>query len=170
MRIRKELPEDIEAIYKLNVAAFESTAEAVLVNKLRETGELTLSLVAVDESEIVGHIAFSSVNIAGSNKPNLCALGLAPMAVLSEYQRKGIGTQLVQDGLRFCAEAGYDVVVVLGHPNFYPRFGFFSAKQFGIKCEYDVSEDVFMVKVLREGILQGVTGVVKYNHFFNDVE
>ena len=116
----------------------------------------------------MGHIMFSPVTIV-SEDSSFDALGLGPMAVLPAYQNKGIGSELVRTGLRRCADTGQEIVVVLGHPDYYPRFGFKPAKTWGIRCEFDVPDDVFMVKELRAGALAGPGGVVKYQPEFNTV-
>lgn len=168
IRIRSELPEDVEAIYSLNQEAFEGTAEANLVNNLRTSNAMTLSLVAIKNNEIVGHIAFSPVTIE-SDQATVNAVGLAPMAVSPEFQRSGIGSQLVEEGLNRIRTAGHDLVIVLGHPEYYPRFGFAPAKKYGIRWEHDVPEEAFMIKELREGALKEVRGTVKYRPEFNEV-
>lgn len=168
IRIRSELPEDIEAIYSLNQEAFEGATEANLVNNLRTSNAMTLSLVAIKNNEIVGHIAFSPVSIE-SDQTTVNAVGLAPMAVSPELQRSGIGSQLVEEGLNRIRTAGHDLVIVLGHPQYYPRFGFVPAKKYGIRWEKDVAEEAFMIKELREGALKRVRGVVKFRPEFNEV-
>jgi len=167
IRIRSELPEDIEAIYSLNQEAFEGTAEANLVNSLRSSNAMTLSLVAIKNNEIVGHIAFSPVTIE-SDQTTVNAVGLGPMAVSPGFQRSGIGSQLVEEGLNRIRSAGHDLVIVLGHPEYYPRFGFVPAKKYGIRWEHDAPEEAFMVKELREGALKEVRGTVKFRPEFNE--
>ena len=168
IRIRSELPEDVEAIYSLNQEAFEGTAEANLVNSLRTSNAMTLSLVAIKNNEIVGHIAFSPVTIE-SDQTTVNAVGLAPLAVSPELQRSGIGSQLVEEGLNRIRTAGHDLVIVIGHPEYYPRFGFVPAKKYSIQWEQDVPEEAFMIKELREGALKEVRGTVKYRPEFNEV-
>lgn len=168
IRIRSELPGDVEAIYSLNQEAFEGTAEANLVNNLRTSNAMILSLVAIKNNEIVGHIAFSPVTIE-PDRATVNAVGLAPMAVSPEFQRSGIGSQLVEEGLNIIRTAGHDLVVVLGHPEYYPRFGFVPAKKYGIRWEHDVPEEAFMIRELREGALKEVRGTVKYRPEFNEV-
>ena len=96
-------------------------------------------------------------------------MGLAPMTVLPSWQRKGVGTKLLNARLRACENAGYRAVVVLGHPGYYPRFGFVPSRKFGIKSEYDVPPEAFLVKQLQGGALRGTTGTVKYNPVFNEL-
>ena len=93
-------------------------------------------------------------------------MGLAPMAVLPEYQNQGVGSLLVRNGLSECQRAGFDIVVVLGHPRYYPRFGFIPASQKGLSCEYQVPDEAFMVIELRPGALNGMSGLVKYQPEF----
>jgi len=166
--IRLETPEDIDSIRYVNEQAFAQKEEAELVDKLRNRAALTLSLVAVQKNEVVGHIAFSPVVIE-SERLSFEAIALAPMAVLPAYQRKGIGGQLVCAGLEECRNLGHEIVVVLGHPTYYSRFGFMSARPKGISCEFEVPEEAFMVLELREGALAGRVGIVKFQPEFKGV-
>src|SRR5215470_1023512 len=168
MTIRLEKPEDIPAIRIVNGRAFGRMEEANLVDALRRNGKATISLVAEDDGRVVGHILFSPVTIETSER-ELVGVGLAPMSVIPERQNQRIGSLLVEDGVRRCREEGRPFVVVLGHPDYYPRFGFVPAGRFGIKSEYDVANEVFMVKELQEGALSGCAGVVKYQPEFNEV-
>jgi putative acetyltransferase len=120
------------------------------------------------DGETVGHIFFSPVTVE-SGSGSFLALGLAPMAVLPGYQNRGIGSALVEKGLEECKKIGHNVVVVLGHAEFYPRFGFKVASSKGLRCEYDVPDEVFMVAELEEGALAGRVGVVRYRSEFNGV-
>src|ERR1044072_6444256 len=166
--VRNEKPEDIAAIHEVNEKAFGQPAEANLVDALRANGKVTFSLVAVQDDRVVGHILFSPVTIE-SEKESFAAVGLAPLAVLPEHQNQGIGSRLVRAGLDECRKALHESVVVLGHPDYYPRFGFTPASRYGIKSEYDVRDEVFMIMELREGALAGRSGTVKYQPEFNDV-
>ena len=165
--IRPETPKDVDSIRYMNEQAFGQTAEAAIVDKLRNRNALTISLVATMENEVVGHIAFSPVVIE-SQCSSFEAVALAPMAVLPAYQRKGIGSQLVRAGLEECRRLGHDIVVVLGHPDYYPRFGFVPGKQRGIDCEFEVPDEAWMVLELREGALAGRSGTVKYQPEFQE--
>jgi putative acetyltransferase len=154
-------------VHAVNVAAFETSSEAKLVDALREQAEPVVSLVADDNGAIVGHIMFSPVCLP--RHPDLKVMGLAPMAVVPEYQRKGIGSALVKAGLERCKQLGFVAVVVLGHPEYYPRFGFSPSRCFGIDSEYDVAEEVFMAMELQPAVLDGKTGTVKYHAAFAGV-
>jgi len=163
--IRPETSKDIAAIRHINEEAFGQKEEAEIVEKLRRRGVLTISLVAVQDNEIVGHIAFSPVKVE-SEHSSFEAIALAPMSVLPACQRKGIGSQLVHAGLEECRRIGHELVVVLGHPNYYPRFGFVPASTYSIKSEFDVPDEAFMVLELRQGAFSGRSGIVKYQPEF----
>ena len=123
--IRPESIEDPQSIWHVNQAAFEGDAEANLVDALRDGGFVDVSIVAEVDGKVVGHILFSRVAIV-TKVGTVDALSLAPMAVLPSHQRQGIGTKLVKSGLAACREQGHRIVVVLGHPEFYPRSWVFS--------------------------------------------
>jgi putative acetyltransferase len=145
--IRQETPADILAVRAVNEAAFETGAEAALVDALPENGKFTLSLVAVVEGEVVGHVLFTDIEMEpGGAEARI--LGLAPMAVRPDMQRRGIGGALVRRGLEDCRELGYRGVVVLGHPAFYSRFSFTPASRHGIICIYDAPDEAFMALAL----------------------
>ncbi|UNU26956.1 GNAT family N-acetyltransferase [Microcoleus vaginatus] len=166
MDIRTEKPEDVEAVRNINILAFGRENEAKLVDRLRGIAS-TFSFLAVQADRIVGHIFFSLVAVEGKCSSNLSILGLAPVAVLPNYQRQGIGTLLIQHGLKECGRSGVQAVVVLGHPDFYSRFGFIPASRKSLKCEYDVSDEAFMVLELENGALQDCSGTVKYRSEFS---
>jgi len=168
MNIRKEKESDIEKIWKVNAEAFESEAEANLVNALRDSGISFISLVAEENKEIVGHILFTPVELI-SDDSGLKLMGLAPMAVLPKLQKKGIGSQLVKTGKENCSAQGYDAIVVLGHAEYYPKFGFVPSVKYGIKSEYDVPEESFMVLELNESSLRNKKGIIKYHAAFSSV-
>ena len=164
MRVRPETDVDRAAIRAVNEAAFGSRVEADIVDALRAKGGELVSLVADRDGAIVGHILFSPVSLIGHDE--LDVMGLGPMAVLPLQQRKGIGSALVREGLRQCKHLGADAVVVVGHAHFYPRFGFAPALRYGIRCEYDVPDDVFMIAELEPRALHDVSGVVRYDEAF----
>lgn len=164
MHIRYETPADEPAVHAVHAAAFPTPAEADLVDELRRVATPLVSLVAIDDGSVVGCILFSPVTLAGHSE--LVLFGLAPMAVLPAYQRHGIGSALVHAGLERCRTLGAQAVVVLGHPDYYPRFGFVPSTRFGIECEYDVPEDVFLALELVPGALAKAKGRVRYHAAF----
>jgi putative acetyltransferase len=164
MLIRTEQEDDRAAVHAVNVSAFETPLEANLVDALRERAQPVVSLVAEADGAIVGHIMFSPVSLSGH--PGLGMMGLGPMAVAPAQQRKGVGSALVRAGLEQCKQVDFTAAVVLGHPEYYPRFGFLPSTRFGIASEYDVPEDVFMAVELQPGALEGMAGTVKYHAAF----
>lgn len=164
--IRSEEIEDQKGIRRVNEVAFDQAMEADLVDALRTNAHPHISLVAIVEERIVGHIFFSPVSIE-SESGTFTAMGLAPMSVLPEFQNQGVGSRLVDEGLKECRELGHSVVVVLGHPNYYPRFGFIPAHLKGLRSEYDVPDDTFMVLELNENALRGRSGLVRYHPEFS---
>jgi putative acetyltransferase len=167
MQIRCECAADVDQIRQVNRAAFGTTAEADLVDTLRRRVEPFISLVAEEGGLIAGHILFSPVTL--SSDEALPIAGLAPMAVLPPWQRHGIGSALVHAGLDECRRFGFRASVVLGHPDFYPRFGFVPASRFGISSTYDVPDDVFMALELEPGALQAKSGLIRYDAAFAEV-
>ncbi len=167
MLIRAEKECDREPVRAVNLSAFETPSEADLVDALRQQVQPIISLVAEENGKVVGHIMFSPVSLSGH--PNLRVMGLAPMAVAPMHQKKGTGSALVQAGLDQCRQLDFVAVVVLGHPEYYPRFGFSPASQFGIGSEYDVPEEVFMAMELQPDALSRKTGRVRYHPAFKEV-
>ena len=164
--IREERQGDLERIRAVNLAAFETSTEADLVDALRRQAIPLISLVAEDEANIIGHILFSPVTLA--SQPTLSVMGLAPMAVVPSRHHQGIGSRLVREGLERCRQLNAAAVVVLGHPLYYPRFGFIPAARLSLRSEYDVPEEVFMVHELRTGALSGLSGTIRYHPVFGD--
>ncbi len=158
--IRAEEERDWLAVHALNASAFGRADEADLVESLRQQAHPYISLVAEQDGSVVGHIVFTSVALSGH--PELKIMGLAPMAVSPQRQRQGVGTMLVRAGLEQCKRLGFGAVVVLGHPQYYPRFGFSPSSQFGIRCEYEVPDEAFMIVELQPGYLRGASGTVSY--------
>ncbi len=167
METRTEEHKDWTSVHAVNTSAFGTPAEANLVDALRTQAKPIVSLVAEAKGTIVGHIMFSPVLLSG--QPHLQIMGLAPLAVLPEHQGKGIGSALVKTGLQHCRKLGFGAVVVLGHPEYYPRFGFVPSQHFGIECLYEVPQEVFMVVELEPRFLRGVSGTIKYHAAFKEV-
>ncbi|MEZ5944920.1 MAG: N-acetyltransferase [Planctomycetaceae bacterium] len=166
--IRPEAEQDREAIWNVNQAAFEGDDEANLVDALRDGGFVEVSLVAEVDGKIVGHILFSRVAII-TNVGTVDALSLAPMAVLPSHQRQGIGSSLVEAGLEACREAGHRIVVVLGHPEFYPRFVFSAELARPLESPFGGSE-AWMALELEPGALGEVEGRVEFSLPFRALE
>jgi putative acetyltransferase len=170
MHVRTERSEDHRAVYLVNQIAFGQESEARLVDALRRSPAFLpeLSLVAVDDGSVVGHILFTRISVEGEG-PSHEALALAPMAVLPAFQRKGVGSSLVRRGLEEARSLGHRVILVVGHPEYYPRFGFVPAKPLGILPPFDVPSEAFLVLELEPGALLGIRGVVKYPPEFDEV-
>jgi putative acetyltransferase len=164
MDIRSERDADAGAIRAVNVAAFDTALEADLVAALRQHARPLVSLVAEDHGAVVGHILFSPVTL--DTDPRMAIAGLAPMAVVPARQRQGLGSLLVRRGLEQCRRAGFTACVVLGHAEYYPRFGFANASRLGLRSEYDVPDEVFMARELVPGALDGKSGVIRYHPAF----
>lgn len=165
--IRKEEPDDIDAVRRVNEIAFEGPLEAGIVDKLRGRCEDIISLVAEEGGGVVGHILFSLIKLESGGEEHL-GMGLAPMAVLPGHQRKGIGSELVRAGLAELRERDCPFVIVLGHPEYYPRFGFEPASGHGVKCEWEVPDEAFMILVLDEARLPEAGGTARYRPEFSD--
>ena len=172
--IRTEHPGDIPAIRELNIQAFGRSDEGRLVDAVRQRREPTFSFVAVDADDddatrgpghssgpVIGHVLFSPVSIASPER-TCSAIGLGPIAVRPDHQKTGVGGRLIEHGFESCRAAGYEIVVVLGHPHYYPKFGFVMAHPRGIHWEHEMPGDPFMVKELKPGALDRVTGTVCY--------
>ena len=168
--VRPEQPDDREAIAEVNRLAFGQNNEARLVAAVRnaEGFDPLLSLVALCDDRVVGHILFSPIHIE-TPRGAVPALALAPMAVHPDHQRQGIGSQLVRQGLDACRRLGHGIVVVVGHPDYYPRFGFKCAARFGLKAPFPAPEEAFMALSLSPHGQDGIAGTVRYPGPFEDV-
>jgi putative acetyltransferase len=171
MSIRLERPEDASQVRQINELAFGQPLEANLVDTLRRSCTESLSLVAEGDREddgVVGHLLFTPVVVECAGR-RVAGMGLAPMAVRPDQQRQGIGSQLVTRGLDILRERGCPFVVVVGHPEFYPRFGFEPASTRGLVCQWEgVPDAAFMVLALDAKAMAGVSGVATYRDEFNE--
>lgn len=163
--IRNELPRDVAAIRNVNRLAFAQDQEGRIVDALRANGAATLSLVATEEDVVVGHIMFSPVFVGAVRGE-----GLAPMAVIPSHQRQGIGSRLVEVGIERLRSSGCPFIVVIGHPEFYPRFGFRPASSYGLTCAWEVSAEAFMVKILEAEVCEHLHGLAQYRREFAIIE
>ncbi len=169
--VRPETAKDYEAIHEINKLAFGGEGEVLLVQRLRKSPSFIpeLSLVAVKSGGVVGHILFSPI-IIETHSGAVPALSLAPMAVLPEFQNQGIGSELVRQGLKESKRLEHNIVVVVGHPGYYPRFGFTPARAKGLEVPFKVPDEAFMVLELIPDALRGTKGTLKYPpEFFNEV-
>ena len=182
IEIRLEQPQDISVIHALTLAAFtrdqiSGQMEADLNNRLRDNGKLLLSLVAELDGQVIGHVAFSPARIAFDGKTSaVYVVALGPIAVQPDHQRQGIGSQLILKGFEMLASQSPQLIFLLGHPGYYPRFGFRPAKALGVRWSGDQSDgpcEPFMVKELREGALaeclDGRSGVFYFALEFDGV-
>ena len=169
INIRKETEKDYEDIKSVNDKAFGQENEGKIVENLRKNENYSsdLSLVAEIDNKIVGHILFFPIKII-SQENEYETLSLAPMSVLPNYQKMGIGSKLIEYGIKAAKKAGYGSIIVVGHPDYYPRFGFAPASTFGIKLPFEVPDNAFMALELLPNSLKGKQGTVKYPKEYND--
>jgi len=167
--IRPERENDTLKIREVNDSAFGQKNEGILIERLRQTENFIpeLSLVAELNDEIIGHILFYPV-IIRSPTSKFRSISLGPMAVSPEYQRQGIGSQMVKEGLETAKTLGHKSVIVVGHPEYYPRFGFKPASQWKIKVPFDVPDEAFLALELVIDELKGKSGTVEYPEEFNE--
>jgi putative acetyltransferase len=177
--LRPEAPEDASAIREVHRLAFEGPVESDIVDAVRAAGAAVLSMVAVagqrfgdagDEPAgpglVAGHVLYTRATVSTEDGEDVSLLGLAPVAVLPAYQGRGIGTMLIEASLEELRAEGYPAVVVLGHPGYYPRFGFLPGSRWGLRWENDVPDDAFMAVELSPGALAGIRGVVRFRPEF----
>lgn len=168
VKIRKETAGDYDAVRDVNHAAFGQNTEGSIVDRIRDACDEVLSLVAVKEDEIVGHVLFSPVLIRNENG-NYTGMGLGPMAVIPACQNQGIGSKLVKEGLRILKAQQVPFVVVLGHPDYYPRFGFEKASKYNLVPQWEgIPDEAFMVQFLDETLKGKVQGQVYYRSEFSE--
>lgn len=169
--IRPETAEDYAAIREVNALAFGREVEPRLVEALRRLSEFIpeLSLVAFEGDQMVGHIMFSPLVIETKGGA-VSALALAVLAVRSDLQNQGIGSELVRDSLERCRSLGHRIVVVIGHPTYYPRFGFSPARARGLEVPFPVSDEAFLALELVPGALDEIAGMVKYPPPFSEAQ
>lgn len=165
MKIVPELPEHRPAVLELNRLAFKGDEESRLIKKLADDASILASFVAVDGEEVVGHILFSPLYVMAEGK-RIDAAALAPMCVMPSRQKQGIGTRLVEHGIEAMKSAGQSAIIVLGHVNFYPRFGFRHELAKNLSCAFN-KYDAFMGLELRAGSLGGKSGTCIYPRAFD---
>ena len=168
IEIREERREDYQAVRDVNNQAFNQPQEGMIIEKIRESGVEILSLVAIIDNKIVGHIFFSPVRM--EEQPTLKdGMGLAPMAVLPDYQQQGIGSKLIKEGIQRLKLKSVPYIIVLGHKDYYPKFGFETASKYGLKCQWDgVPDEAFMVMILDDKMKPKIHGVAKYSDEFDE--
>lgn len=168
MMIRTEHKGDIESVHQLLLRAFGGQHEKILMERLRKDPEIDpeLSIVAEDDGIVIGHIMFSPATLNdGGTLHKVAALG--PLAVLPEYQRRGVGRQLITEGKKRCGAHGYPLVFLFGHKDYYPRFGFVQARAHGFEIrQFTVPDEVFMVAELQQGALESMQGEFRFHSAF----
>jgi putative acetyltransferase len=169
-RIREETTADIEGIRTLLTDAFGGSAEARLVDRLRASNRITLSLVAEEGGRVLGHVLFSPIGIDTGSGEEKSAIALAPLAVHPAFQRLGIGSALSSAGIARLRDAGHERVLVLGDPAYYPRFGFQPAARYEVRCPFPAPEEAFMALELQPGAFSNCAGMAVYGPEFDDLE
>ncbi len=166
--IREENESDLITIKKINDRAFGQTQEGHVIGKIRASGTPVLSLVAEIDNTTVGHIFYSTSEIKCNNK-RITGMGLAPMVVLPKYQKQGIGKRLINESLNLLKKRSVPFIIVLGHEDYYPKFGFEKASKYGITCQWDgVPDEAFMIMILDKEKMADIHGVAKYRDEWNE--
>lgn len=168
--VRSERPEDAADITRVHDLAFGQPDEGRLVEAIRKLDDFDpeLSIVALDDGAVVGHALLSRIGIRGRDRVTP-ALALAPVAVLPDFQSRGIGTRVTEHALARAQDLGHEIVIVIGHSEYYPRFGFEPARPRGLEGPFPVSDEFFMVCELTDGALRGVEGMVEYSPPFAEL-
>lgn len=170
--LRQETKADFPEVFETIFNAFTQENEAKLVDALRKNGTAfipELSIVAIKDNKVVGHILFTKINIKDDQGNSTESLALAPMAVKPEHQQIGIGRQLICQGFEVAKKLGFESIIVLGHEHYYPKFGFEPADKWNIKAPFDVPSNFFMAIELVPGALKNVSGTVNYPVEFETV-
>ncbi|MGQ8869199.1 N-acetyltransferase [Myroides odoratus] len=169
MNIRKEEIKDYDDVFKLIENAFKDEEfsdhqEQFLVERLRKSESFIpeLSLVAEMDNQIVGYILLTKIKIINVNFEETISLALAPVAVLKKYQGKGIGGQLIVKAHKIAKDLNFNSVILLGHENYYPKFGYEMSNKYGIKLPFDVPDENCMLIELTENALKNINGIVEY--------
>lgn len=166
--IRKEENRDRKLVSLIYKAAFGQATEADLVEALHKSCPNRLALVAEELGQVVGHILFTPATITTDSGKNITGMGLAPIAVTPDLQGQGIGARLVTVGLAILKEQRCPFIIVLGHPRYYPHFGFVPAEQYNIRCQWpDVPSEAFMILIMDEKVMSEVSGIASYREEFN---
>ena len=166
--IREENNNDKDDIRYINDSAFGQPQEGSVIDKLRESDSEVFSMVAEFDNKIVGHIFYSTAVIEGNNE-RVVGMGLAPMAVIPEYQKQGVGKQLIIESLKILNKKSVPFIIVLGHESYYPKFGFEKASKYGIKCQWDgVPDEAFMIMILNKEKMSNIHGVAHYRDEWNE--
>lgn len=166
--VRDESPGDGARIHAVHARAFPTDLEARLVDALRDAGAVVISRVAVIAGAIVGHVLLSPVRPERGGS-TASVLGLAPIGVVPEYQRQGVGSMLMRSALDRARARRVGAVVLVGEPDYYARFGFVAAKRYGLRCKWPGTDEAFMVLELVSGALAGSSGLVNYHDLFDAV-
>ena len=152
--IRNEESKDLEQVREIMRATFPTEAESKLVDALRTNDKAIISLVAMNDDQVLGHILFSPVTTSPSSAAK--GIGRAPVAVRPETQAQGIGSGLIREGLRLCKALGYDYCVVLGIPKYYQCFGFGKASYFGLQNGYGVDNEFMVIHFSKRELAHGL--------------
>lgn len=166
--VREENKSDLIAIKNVNDKAFGQPQEGNVIDKIRASDSRVLSMVAEIDKNVVGHIFYSTAEIAYDNE-KIVGMGLAPLAVLPEYQRQGIGKRLINESISILRKRSVPFIIVLGHKDYYPKFGFEIASKYGIKCQWEnVPDEAFMILILDKEKMLNIHGVARYRDEWNE--